>query len=48
MTMKAEFLPSHSSEMSLTLTASLETAGWEARGNGECQLKGSRETGTSG
>jgi hypothetical protein len=39
MIMKAKILPSHSSEMSLTPTASLETAGWEARGNGEANSK---------
>ena len=40
MTMKVEFLPSHSSEMSLTPTASAERLGWKAGENGECQLKG--------
>ena len=39
MTMKVEFLPSLVSEMSLTLTAPLETVVWEAGGQGECQLK---------
>ncbi len=37
--MRVEFPLRQSIVVSFTLTASLETAGWEAKGNGECLRK---------